>query len=204
MRNPYLFDDIKTNREKEKINAEIRGGVMKEITVTLYHFGELSDDSKEKAREYVRNNWDLYDWAGEENAKSFEELAKLFGGGTDYEYSAFYSRRNYARITNLPWYTDDPLESKEYLLDNASIIRKECPFTGYYMDEVILQPFRDYLDGLEDTEEDVVTIGDLCQEASQLWLKACIQDMEYCYSDEAVDDMLIINEYDFTVDGKLY
>jgi hypothetical protein len=42
------------------------------------------------------------------------------------------------------------------------------------------------------------------QQALESALSAITKDIEYQFSDEAIDEMLIINEYEFTEDGKRY
>ena len=42
------------------------------------------------------------------------------------------------------------------------------------------------------------------QQALESALSAITKDIDYQYSNEAVDEMLIINEYEFTEDGKRY
>ena len=55
--------------------------------------------------------------------------------------------------------------------------------------------------------EDFKKTGDALyafQQALESALSAITKDIDYQYSNEAVDEMLIINEYEFTEDGKRY
>jgi hypothetical protein len=42
------------------------------------------------------------------------------------------------------------------------------------------------------------------QQALESALHAITEDIDYQFSDEAVDEMLVINQYEFTEDGKRY
>lgn len=55
--------------------------------------------------------------------------------------------------------------------------------------------------------EDFKKTGDALysfQQALESALRAITEDIDYQFSDEAIDEMLIVNEYEFTEDGKRY
>ena len=166
---------------------------MRTIETTLYKFDELSDKAQEDAIKWITDNWhDLYNW-GDDNAESLEKFCKFFGCTSDYSYDLY--GRSWAKITINSDYTLEQGLS-DLLPDNKGFIFKSCPFTGYYMDEVLLQPIRDYLDN--PTDDDIQSLMD---KSASAWLDACIQDVEYAYSDEGIRDMIEANDYEFTKDG---
>lgn len=132
---------------------------------------------------------------------SLAKFAEWIDGKTDY--SVGLCKGSYAFIS-LNWHEEDYDDFEEgenatlyWITDNLP--EKECSFTGYYMDEVLLQPFREYLDN--PTEDG---LQQLASEAVRLWKKAVEDDMRYQLSDEYIIDTIEANDYEFTVNGELY
>lgn len=188
---------------------------MRTKTVTLYTFDELSEKAKEKARDEARTDGnDLYGWH-DDNAQSLKAFAEFVSGKADYSVSpwAFSS----ASIKIDGYITIWVEEEKDYISFGMSELTGEnlynwlsgdvdkitecCPFTGYCMDEDLLDPMREYL--AKSDRDDPRTLQDLVDNGCERWLKAYIADWEYQYTDEAIDDFLIANEYEFTEDGEI-
>jgi hypothetical protein len=74
-----------------------------------------------------------------------------------------------------------------------------CPFTGYCFDEVLLDPIRAFL-----KKPDSRSYLDLMNDCVANWAKAYQDELEYNDSDEAVDEMLDVNCYEFTECGDPY
>jgi len=159
----------------------------------LYTYDELGDSAKRKVLEEV-STWDLYFW-DRENSESFDEFVKFVGAyNSDYQYGIWgYS---FAKISvNEPY----NMTVEEWVKDSAWLIEKDCPFTGYYMDEEILQPMRNYLKSPDDR-----TFQELVNDCADAWVEACKRDIEYAYSEEAIVEFLTANEYEFTENGKVW
>lgn len=189
---------------------------MKTHTITTYTFDELSDQAKENALEWVRSNWhDLYSWH-DDNAASLKKFAEWIGAEErDVDFNVSMWGHTYAKISLYDKYTvmiiDDEYQQivlselrdedlYNYLITSEEKINESCPFTGYCMDEDLLDPLREYLEN-PDPE---VTLQDLVDEGANNWLKSYIQDWEYTYSDEGLTDFLSANEHEFLEDGTKY
>jgi len=174
---------------------------MRTITTTVYNFDELSDKAKEYACDYVREMWhDFYAWHNE-NAESLKGFAKFLGGKCDWSVSLY--RPSSAQVTDLPWYftyteDDEGYDVLTWMQDNKETILKCCPFTGFHMDEYLLDPMREYLDTPDDR-----TMEQLIQEGCDNWVNQYVLDWENCYTDEYITDFLQANEYEFTEGGAI-
>jgi hypothetical protein len=165
---------------------------MKTIKVNVYQYDELSDESKQNACDYVRENWhNFYAWHND-NQKSINEFADFLGGVADFEVSLW--GRSYAKIKDL-----DLDYAEEVILSNKELIGKSCPFTGYCADEDLLYPVEKYLENPEGKSLDQVI-----QEGCDNWVKNYVGDWEHCYTDEYIADFFMANEFEFTEDGKIW
>lgn len=197
---------------------------MKTVSIELYKFDELSDESKEIAVNEYLSAGDFYHWGSDNEAtlKAFENLFPVTA--TNWEYS-------YQNVIN---YTLDPVDYDEVweftgirlqkwlvnnywhdlfkpkfiykVLDGKSKSKHSkcqwdncCVLTGYCVDDDILKPIYDFL-----KTPDNSTLEDLLYDCLQSWIFACNQEYEACQEFDYVAENLEINEYDFTVDGKFY
>jgi len=173
------------------------------IEITVFEFDELSDEAKEKARDWYRST-DCWCWQDEwrESAQEFSKIAPIDIDNADYN----------AGHVNITWTGDDDvakltgLRAWKWLHNNGWFdrARKEvqgaCGLTGSFGDASLFDPFTEY-------EKTPVSIPDLKQafyECAQSWVYEARSDMEYSYSDESVDTNIRANEYQFTEDGKLW
>lgn len=181
---------------------------MRTELVTYYRFGELSDEAQEKATEDWRNAglagdaWGA-EWRG--SLKKFEALApidvidvidywSIDPWGRSFTRTLWYGCEDTAGLTYVrawKW-----LENNGWFAD--SMIGGNCPFTGYYGDEVLLDAIRRF----KSKPEKHTTLCELFQECVEDWRIAWEKDIEYQNSDEAIREALIANEYEFTEDGK--
>ena len=153
---------------------------MREITVKLYQFDELSDKAKEKAREWFRDD------GGMMQQDCFDQTLE------DAE-----------RIGLKVFALDDRgVNRGEFVttgLDCARLIRKEHGETCK-----TYQTAARYIDALEAQDEDTIEdtdhefLHDLLEDYRIMFNK----DIEYRYADEQVDEDIRANEYEFTEDGK--
>lgn len=159
---------------------------MRTITKNVYLFSELSEPAKEKARDWWRGRGFEYSWSMESRA-SIKAFCDLFDVDlVDYSISA-YCPVDYT--TN----------------------RKTHHFCGWNKKRVNAIP--DFLTGYCLDQDLVLTLkkefgqhGDLkaaFESAIHAGFTAWRDDMEYQLSDDAVDETLIANEYEFYENGGL-
>lgn len=160
---------------------------MRTEQITLYTFNELDDIAKERAREWWRNGF------ASDLAWSDESLASIKAFCTKYG----------VRLTDWsvgPWesplWTIDACNDHFRGLKLRSVVREEYP-TGYCLDGTLSITFHDHF---KRTGNALGAFNAALDAGFIAWRN----DMEYQYSDEYIDDMLICNEYEFTVDGEWY
>ena len=158
---------------------------MRTATVQIYKFNELSDEAKENAREWYKTNLD-YPWF-DESLNSIKAFCDHFGVSVkDWSIGAF-----------CPSYlTTDATNSNFRGVKLKSIDREQMP-TGFCLDCDLWFTF---YDEFKRTGDALYAFNQAIDAA----VDSIVKDAEYQYSDESVDEMLTINEYEFTEDGKLY
>lgn len=192
---------------------------MKTHVINTYTFDELSPQAKEKALRWAGNTLtDLYGWH-DENVQSLKAFAKWLGAKFDYSIQGGGYGYSWAKVTLADNYiTMWVEENKEYqefelaeltgeklyewLQGDEDKITDCCPFTGYCMDEDLLDPMREYL--AKSDPDDPRTLQDLVNEGCERWVKSYVADWDWAYSDEGLKDFLTANEYQFTEDGKTF
>ena len=156
---------------------------MQTINLELFKFDELSDDAKEKARDWWRSTAFDFAW-NDESRESIEAFVSHFGarlvsfGVAPYEspdYSAEYFNSHFRGMK---------------LRD----FKRDFMPTGYCLDCTLWETFYDNFK----LSGDAKAAFDLA-----LWegFKEWRDDMEHQLSDEYIDDVLTINEYSFLDDG---
>lgn len=186
--------------------------------IKLYKFDELSDDAKEKAREWYRDGLE-YPWFQElaDSLKGFEKSLPIEIKDYSYGLEANRSYINY-EITDDNIQDLKGLRLRRWLINNfwnalekgefqstghksrySKMTKKvSCPFTGFCMDENLLDPIRDFINRPNDKE----TFESLIDECFESFINAISKDIEYYYTDESVDENILANEYEFTENGK--
>lgn len=163
---------------------------MRTITTTLYYFDELpTEKAKENARSWWRDNSDKdYDFTTEKLA-SVDAFAEYFGARVaSYWFSSNISETKIAIVG---------VDADSFLGIDTYITDRDHMPTGYYLDCDLWQTFYD----------EVREHGDPLLAFNRSILaakKAIAEDVEHQESDEYIDEVLTINEYEFTEDGKLY
>jgi hypothetical protein len=177
---------------------------MQTHTITTYLFDELSDQAKESAIEYVRANFhDLYSWH-DDNVNSLKAFGNHFSlSDPDWEVSTCSYSHASASVS------DDLEELKGVrlwkYLNNSGLLSDDllsgnCPFTGFCMDESLLDPIRAFMEK-PDQSLNYQELIDTCLAA---WVSAYVADWEYTYTDEAIKETIEANEYEFTENGNFY
>jgi hypothetical protein len=158
---------------------------METIEINLYAFDELSDEAKERAREWWRESLD-YPWWSEahESIRAFldhfgVEMRDWSMGERGRDYIKTNANKGNFRGRKLRDYSRDYMPTG-YCLD--------CDLWGTFHDE------------WEATSDPMYAF----QQALEAALSAIASDVEYQFTDEAVDESLRINSYQFTEDGRLY
>ena len=171
---------------------------MREVTIKIYKFSELSANAKEAAKQDYASHWG-YAFADEALA-SLKALAEHFGG----------KLTNY----NIDW-TDSSHSSAKFdlsYLDEAEIADKlaelgtfnpetlkgtgECKLTGYCADEDAIDGFRiAWHNGERDIDK-------LMQAAFKTWLKAAQEDNQAFYEDDEFSEHADANQMEFYQDGN--
>jgi len=197
---------------------------MKTITVkiSLYKFPELDKDVQEKIISEWRDD-DFYLWE-DDNNKVLTAFTNIFPVKVkDYE----YGYRNYItcslsdtisedikelsglrlRTYIINNYYDVLINAKRYYCKNSFKFRDSHIFittdgtlTGYYLDDIVLQPIHDFLKNPDER----ITFESLLRSCLNCWVNASHEDFQEWLSEEAIKDEITINDYDFTIDGKIY
>lgn len=158
---------------------------MRQQTIALYTFDELSDDAKEVAREWYRQDLQ-YPWF-DESMNSIKVFCDEFGVSIkDYSIGAFSHS-----------YIETDVENSNFRGLKLKRVKRDNMPTGYCIDCELWETFYD----------DFKRTGNALHafnEAIDAAVSEIVRDIEYQYSDEAIDEMLTINEYEFTENGKIY
>lgn len=182
---------------------------MRTEQVKIYKFDELDDSAKERARAWYRGCGDVYSW-GDESVESLKKFAEWFGIRIrDYSLGGSDNRSQGVKFDlNVDdWLADEYDETHgmrgvrlwKYLNNQFMLpdLSGNCPFTGYCMDEVLLDAVREFMERPHD-----VNYTELMTECIDRFVKEYAAEVDYEYSDEAVDENILANEYEFTEDGE--
>ena len=156
---------------------------MKTITIKVYSFDELSDSAKEKARSVYRSDGHYYAW-GDENIYSLKAFCDYFSVVlTDYSIGT----------SSYSWVKTNATNQNFRGLKLKTIDRDYMP-TGYSMDCSLWMTFYDVF---KLTGNALQAFND----AIDQFIKDTVSDMEFQESDEYIDEMMSMNEFEFNQDG---
>lgn len=207
---------------------------MREETIKVYKFEELSDDAKEKARTWYRESVLAYDrYSQDEMVDSLKALFKAAGIKLkDYSLGNSWNRDNHVRFDMgdagalsgkraWAWLENNLFKSlriyktwqdgpglarwdgekhRHYSLKDARSYGyrlgeiPSCPLTGVCYDD-------DFIDALREAVKDGDTLEEAFAGLASTFAKIADAEDEYRNSEEAVDESLTINEYEFREDG---
>ena len=149
---------------------------MKTYTVNTYNYEELSEEVKEKARDWWREIDMDYFW-GEDCIKSLKGFLKFMDvEARDWSISWDNAAPSIFPIHSLPINLVEIVDELRTL--------DSCPFTGYCADEDLREGAIEAWDKGERNEE-------VINAAFDKWLKVAQSDYEYQQSDEAVSETII-------------
>ena len=206
---------------------------MKTKTINLYTFEELSDEAKDRARTWYRDDGgDSFQWQAEsvlEDAATITELfgldinnkpVLLMGGGTRYDPEVYYDlgRASYAAFVGTYRYKAGALKGvKAYAPLDTELHRiveelQKAQKKQFY--KLIAHctyhhyyGFQVEVEHADDNYRDITEAAEGITEALRdfaSWIyKQLCRAEEWAYSDEYVDEGIIANEYTFTEDGRI-
>jgi len=159
---------------------------MREVTTKVYQFSELSSDAKEKARQWYRDTADDYFWI-DEGLNSIKAFCNLYGVEVKvYSFSLFGHS-----------YLDTDATNQHFRGLKLKAVDREAMPTGYIMDCSLFYTFHDEF---KRTGDALAAFN----EAIDLTVRDIIEDWEASLEDEAVDETIEANQYEFTEDGEIY
>lgn len=158
---------------------------VEEIKVMQYE--ELSDCAKQSAKEWFRSVDTEYVWWDDclASVKAFCDVFNI-------------KIKNYEIGSCSHSWMDTDAQGENFRgWNKKAILSMKEERTGYYLDGVLQDAF---VSAFKDTGDAKLAFGYAIDKA----VKHIQDDMEYQSSDEAVEEMIICNDYEFTEDGKRY
>lgn len=158
---------------------------MKVIEINVYSFDELDDKAKERAREWYRHGMDFH-WS-DESIGSIKAFCEHFG----------------TRLTNwsvgayAPYSFDVDAPASLFRGLKLRDVDRDAMPTGYCLDSSLWFTFYDTFKATGCASKAFEAALD---EAFKDWRT----DMEWQMSDEYIDEHMMINEYQFTENGKIF
>lgn len=161
---------------------------MKTIETKVYEYDELSDEAKEKAREwYIQGayDYDWYDFIYDEAKNLGFEIESFDIYHKQIEIKLHDTAENISKkiIAEHGKNCDTHKTAKKYLTELARITKKMKQDESISTDEI--------------DEE-------FQQSLAEDYLAMLIAESEYMISEEAIKEMMEANEYTFTADGKRF
>jgi hypothetical protein len=171
------------------VDFEIRRSDMRTVKITVYAFNELSD----KAKDFARNKWrehSEYPWWGDAKS-SIEAFCAHFD----------VTLRDYEVSTHRPYHFKTDADNARFRGKKVQDYTPEGPAgdkaSGYYLDLTLWGTFHKTFKEKGDAKY-------AFNEALHAAFKDVVADMEWHDSDECVDELLTLNEYEFTADGRIH
>lgn len=179
---------------------------MRTIETTLYRFDELSDSAKDRARENFRRSGyldDIDQWNWQEasaSRKAFldEFRADLRSG--HYQSESVHVSPKYDQVDGAIGEISYVRLWKYLQANHADCISKigHCQFTGVCWDENLLDGIAEFMRKPYRTDFESLLYS-CCEDLRN----AVENESEYQYSDEAIDESIRANEYEFTNQGEI-
>ena len=159
---------------------------MRTEKINVYTFDELNDAAKEKARQWYRETADDYFWL-DEGLNSIKAFCDLYGVGIkDYSFTLWGHS-----------YLDTDANNQHFRGLKLKAVDREAMPTGYCMDCSL---FYTFYDEFKRTGDALAAFN----AAIDLTVRNIVEDWESSLEDEAVDETIEANEYEFTEGGKFY
>lgn len=159
---------------------------MRQLSVTLYQFEELSPEAQQKAIEQAQTRDDLYGWDSEWQ-ESLEAFCLHFGVTLRSWNVCPWGSVEYSEIS-----VNEPFRGLKLKAFNP----EHMP-TGFCGDCAFWQPFYNEFKRTGDAKQ-------AFNHAVYEGLKAWRDDHKSCYTEDSIREFLTCNEYEYTEDGKRY
>lgn len=185
---------------------------MKTIEVKLYKFDELSEEAKQRViNDFLFSDREFF-W-GEEGLETIKQGLDFFGfslGNYSIDFSS--ANRSYVHFSgSFDFYAEDfsgvrlwKYLMKNYIFESArhnkrgeSILRGNCPFTGYCLDENFLDPIRKFIERPTN-----ISFKELMEKCVYEALKGIEQDYDYQNSEEFAIEEITNDDLDYLEDGS--
>lgn len=190
---------------------------MKTVTVKVYSFAELSEDSKEFVLENQRKNTELGSYWQDENLESLTMILKFFDWkitnvSLDYssasassidiffktEYDGAGSMLSGVRLWK--YINKNYVGSKELYGVFDGKENGHTIFTGYCADNIIVQPVYDFM-----KKPSNISFKELMEQSVKEYLKYMEEDYNNQRTDEfIIEDMSNNGPYEFYVTGQIF
>lgn len=195
---------------------------MRIIETKVYKYDELNDQAKSRARDWYRDGTAYSTDFMDDILSSLKAVFKASGIKLTGWNLGAYNRNNYVTFDlgdagglkgkrALAWIENHllgqfrigPAEFAKHRKDYTGYGAayrigkiKPCPLTGVSFDE-------DYLEALDKDIKGGATLKEAFQNLADVCGDLCDKALDYQNSDDAVEDSIRINEYEFTEDGKI-
>lgn len=176
---------------------------MRTIETTVYTFAELSDEAKERAREWYRSCLDQDPYLYQEAMESRKLFLDEFNA--EFQCENWYRKDRVHFDNGCHWYNSigelSYVRLWKYLNANHSdCISKigHCQFTGVCWDEVLLDGIAEFMRKPYKTDFESLLYS--CCEDLRIAVEA---EYEYQNSDEQIDESIECNGYEFNDQGEL-
>jgi hypothetical protein len=157
---------------------------MQVVEIQIFHFNELEERAKEKAREWYRVSCD-YPWY-DEAMDSLRAFCDHFG----------VKVRDYSIGDDRGFVTTDAEQRHFRGVKLSEQVRDFMP-TGLWLDCELFMHFYDEFKNTGDAKA-------AFEDALYNFTRAVRNDVDSYYSDETIEESMEINEWTFTADGKFY
>lgn len=158
---------------------------MQKIEITVYNFDELDDPAKERARAWYRDGLE-YPWWGDVR-KSLNDFAGYFGVRV-IEWSLGCGSGRDHILTDA--------QGHHFRGKKLSEFTKFC-HDGWWLDAILWEEFYAQFKRTGDAKY-------AFEQALNEAICAIQRDIDYQFSDECIDEMLTVNDYQFTETGKIF
>lgn len=171
---------------------------MRTIETKVYNHSDLLLPENKDVLNNVVKNWNRdYYYIWNEAHQSVKGFHKLFNFSSEGNRSWLdFTLETYEDVEEMKGYL-----LREYLADNYDF-SKDCPFTGVFYDEVLLKPFRSFLNK-EYKNFESTNLKKLLEDAFNSLKSEIESEIEYRNSEEAILEDVEANEYEFFEDGKM-
>lgn len=173
---------------------------MRTIETTLYHYNELTPEAQERAREWYRECQDQDGYLWRESRESLDQFLSEFN-------AEFRNRNQYSIRVNGGYARESDISDLSYVrlwkylnANHADCISKigHCQFTGMCWDEVLLDGIAEFMRKPYETDFEGLLYS--CCEDLRI---AVENEIDYQNSDEAIEESILANEYEFNDQGEI-